>query len=479
MKKIIATVFVIIFTITIYSQNQVDALRYSQFYFGGTARSMGMAGAFGSAGADFSTASSNPAGLGLYKSSEFTFSPSFYSANTLSKYNNKSADDQKFNFNVNNLGLVFNFDTKKVDEDRPGWNNVQFAFGVNRLNNFNNRAIIQGDSPNSSMLNLFASQANGNTSDNLDRFGNALAFDTWLIDTFPATSNYYSVVPKGGVLQRKLITTSGGINEMAISLSANYSEKLYIGGTVGFPYVRYSEQSQYYEIDNSDTIADFKSFTYSEDLTTTGNGFNFKFGLIYRINDFVRFGAAFHTPTFYSLKDSFSKTMKSSFDNGKHYSSNSPLGNFNYELTTPMKMIGNISFIVGKFGMLNAEYEFIDYSDARLRSSSYKYFDENQETSNLYTATSNIKFGGEVRLAPFSIRGGYAMYGSPYKANINDGKKSFATFGLGVRESGYFIDLAYIYALSKEDYYLYAGVPTTVNNKTTNHNVVLTVGVKY
>jgi len=440
---------------------------------------MGMAGAFGSAGADFSTSSSNPAGLGLYKSSEFTFSPSFYSGKTLSEYNNQSSDDQKFNFNINNLGLVFNFDTKKEDVERPGWNNVQFSFGLNRLNNFNNRTIIQGDSPNSSLLNLFTSQANGNTSDNLDRFGNALAFDTWLIDTFPVTNSYYSVIPDGGVLQRKLITTTGGINEMTLSLAANYSEKLYIGGTIGFPYVRYSEQSQYIETDAADTIADFKSFTYNEDLTTTGNGVNFKFGLIYRINDYVRFGAAFHTPTFYSLKDSYSKTMKSSFDNGNHYTANSPLGNFNYELTTPMKAIGNLSVIVGKYGMINAEYEFIDYSDARLRSSSYKYFDENQDINNVYTATSNIKIGGELRLVPFSIRGGYALYGSPYKSSINDGKKSFITMGLGVRESGYFIDLAYIYALSEENYYLYSSVPSAVNNKMTAHNVVLTLGVKF
>jgi hypothetical protein len=210
MKKIIASVLITTLTIVVYSQNQLDALRYSQTYFGGTARSMGMAGAFGSAGADFSTSSSNPAGLGLYKSSEFTFSPSFYSGKTLSEYNNQSSDDQKFNFNINNLGLVFNFDTKKEDVERPGWNNVQFSFGLNRLNNFNNRTIIQGDSPNSSLLNLFTSQANGNTSDNLDRFGNALAFDTWLIDTFPVTNSYYSVIPDGGVLQRKLITTTGG-----------------------------------------------------------------------------------------------------------------------------------------------------------------------------------------------------------------------------------------------------------------------------
>ena len=480
-KKIITSIIALMCIISVNAQNQVDALRYSQMYFGGTARSMGMAGAFGSAGADFSTASSNPAGLGLYKTSEFTFSPSFYRGKTLSEYNNGSADDEKFNFNINNVGIVFNAESKKEKEEemKPGWNNFQLAFGVNRLNNFNNRAIIEGDSPNSSLLNLFAVQANGNKYNNLDNFGNALAFNTWLIDTFPGTSNYHSVIPKGGVLQRKLITTAGKIDEMIISMSANYSEKLYIGGTVGFPFVRYTEQSQYYEMDKADTLQDFKSFSYNEDLKTTGSGFNFKFGLIYRINDYVRIGLAMHTPTFYSLKDSYSKTMKSYFDNGDHYVSNSPEGSFTYDLTTPMRAIGNVSFIIGKMGMINAEYEFVDYSDARLHSSTYKFFDENQVIRNSYTVSNNFKVGGELRLAPFSIRAGYALYSSPYKSNLNDGEKNFITFGLGMKENGYFIDMAYIYSFSEEDYYLYSGVPTAALNKISSHNIVLTLGVKY
>jgi len=481
MKKISVVIFIILFGGAIYAQNQVDALRYSQIYFGGTARSLALAGAFGAAGADFSTVSSNPAGLGLYKSSEIMFSPAFYSGKTKSTYNGKIAEDQKFNVNVSNLGMVFNFDLDKNEENKaPGWKNAQFAFGVNRLNNFNNRMALQGPSNNSSILNMFVDQANGTESGGLDRFGSALAFDTWLIDTLNGgPTDYYSVLPNGGVLQRKLVTTTGGINEMNISMGANYDDRIYLGGTIGFPFVRYTEQSQYYEIDDADSITGFKSMTYSEDLTTTGNGFNFKFGVIYRINDFVRIGASLHTPTFFTLRDSFSKKMKSEFDNGKDYSANSPIGAFDYELTTPMRATGNISFIIGKLGMINADYEFIDYSDARLRSKSYKYFDENEEIRMNYASTGNIRIGGELMLSPFSIRGGYALYGSPYKSNLNDGKKSFATFGLGVRENGYFFDIAYIYSFSKEDYYLYAGVPKAATNDFSAHNIVLTLGFKY
>src|SRR5215204_5430306 len=59
------------------SQNEVDALRYSQVMTGSTARSLSMGGAFGALGADFSSLSTNPAGLGVYRKSEFTFSLGF------------------------------------------------------------------------------------------------------------------------------------------------------------------------------------------------------------------------------------------------------------------------------------------------------------------------------------------------------------------------------------------------------------------
>ncbi len=45
------------------AQNVDDALRYSQIFYGGTARFMSMGGAFTALGGDISSLSQNPAGL--------------------------------------------------------------------------------------------------------------------------------------------------------------------------------------------------------------------------------------------------------------------------------------------------------------------------------------------------------------------------------------------------------------------------------
>ena len=73
MKKYILLSGIAIF-ITLFAgaQDLMDALRYSNIAVSGTARAGAMGNAFGALGGDFTSASINPAGLGLYRSSEFT-----------------------------------------------------------------------------------------------------------------------------------------------------------------------------------------------------------------------------------------------------------------------------------------------------------------------------------------------------------------------------------------------------------------------
>ena len=113
-------------------QNEVDALRYSQTFIGGTARSVSMGGAFGSLGGDYSSIVINPAALGIYRSSEFTITPAFYFDQTSANFINSKNNDIKYNFNLNNLGLIGAYSSDETE----GWIGAGCSFGYNRLNNF-------------------------------------------------------------------------------------------------------------------------------------------------------------------------------------------------------------------------------------------------------------------------------------------------------------------------------------------------------
>lgn len=476
MKKLIFIFLFCSLTYSLMAQNQVDALRYSQIIYGGTARSMAMGNAFGALGADFSVLSTNPAGIGFYKSSEFSITPSVYVGKTSAAYSGRENEDLKYNFNLSNVGVVFAIIPKKPEST---WKGVQLGFGVNRLANFNNSALIEGPNSTNSLLDDYWAAAEGTEPSDLDPFSTELAFNTYLLDTMGGLTQYFSAIPRGGAVQSKFIENSGSINEMVLTLGGNYNDRFYIGGTFGFPYLRFYENSTYRETDAADTISGFKEMTLHENLETNGTGFNFKLGLIYRIADWVRIGASFHTPTFYDMKDVYSKEMSSEFDNGSHYNALSPEGTFSYKLTTPLRLNGSIAFIIGKYALISADYEFADYSEARLRSRSYKFFDENEVIENVYTYTSNLRVGAEVRLAPISIRGGFQMNTSPYANNINDGERMAFSGGIGLRDKSYFIDLGYVYSKKTEDYYLYPSVPGPSVNKYSSHNILMTFGIKF
>ncbi|MBL4653139.1 MAG: hypothetical protein JKY53_09810 [Flavobacteriales bacterium] len=142
-----------------FAQNETDALRYSSLHFGGTARYNSMGGAFGALGGDLSSASLNPAGIGVYRSSEFSFSPTLLSNYSTTKHYGNNASDFKLNLNFNGIGYLWSID---VSQGLTGWQKVNMAFGYNRIANFNNRYYAQGVNNQSSAIDQWVNTLNKN-----------------------------------------------------------------------------------------------------------------------------------------------------------------------------------------------------------------------------------------------------------------------------------------------------------------------------
>ncbi len=466
----------VLFTNLVLAQNEVDALRYSQMILGGgTARAAAMAGSFGALGGDFSSLSTNPAGIAIYRRGELSFTPSFFNQQTTSNYGGNVLDDNKSNFNFGNAGIIF----AHYDENaKNAWKGLAFGFGYNRLNNFNNRISMEGKNNKNSLADIYLADAQAN-SGAYDQFGTQLAWDTYLLDTLSGGTLYHQL-PMYGETQSKSVTTSGSSGETIFSLGGNYSDKLYIGTTVGVPHITYTEESTYSE--RADTALNgFQSFALNQKLTTTGAGVNFKFGMIYKPTDWIRVGGAIHSPSYFDMHDEWNTSMNTTFTN-KTYSEDSPNGSFNYSLTTPVRAIGSMGFVINKIGLVNVEYEYVDYSTARLSSTStdYNFLKQNTAIRNKYTAADNFRVGTEWRLAPLSIRAGVAYYGSPFKEGVNDGSRMSYTAGIGFRDGNYFMDFAYVYTTTSEKYYFYDPANTTASmNKSNSSSILMTLGFKF
>ncbi|HBX49774.1 MAG: hypothetical protein A2275_00075 [Bacteroidetes bacterium RIFOXYA12_FULL_35_11] len=485
MKHIFLFSVFILFSGILFSQNEVDALRYSQSYVGGTARYTSMSGAFGALGGDMSVLNTNPAGIGIYRSSEIAITPSFFYNKAQTDYYSSPASDYKYSLNLGNIGFVSTYKSDNPDSD---WKTTSFGIVYNKTNKFDYNYLVEGTNNNSSMIDFFLNRANGNKPENLDDYMERLAFNTWLIDTLVGNPlSYFTSYSGYGETQRKVISSSGSTGEYAFSLGSNYKDILYLGAALTINRIDYEENSTYTELAKGSILGDLESFSYSQSLATAATGYSFKLGAILRPIDWLRVGGAIHTPIFYSLEDKFSSKMDAKVNNGDYYISSSKSYLSEYELTTPVKALVSAGFTIRKMAIIGIDYEFVDYSTARLRDASldYSYNDENKAISTNYKAASNIRAGAEYMMDNFRVRCGMAYYGSPYKSGHLNAKSYGLSYsgGFGIRSYNFFLDFAYVHFVKQEKSFLYTvPEPMTIESvkvKTNSSQLLITLGYKF
>ena len=90
----------------VFAQGEMDAYKFSQYDLSGTARYLGMGGAFGALGGDISAMGGNPAGLGIYRSSEIVTTLSLSSMKTNTEWSGTKMDENRTKFNFDNIAYA-------------------------------------------------------------------------------------------------------------------------------------------------------------------------------------------------------------------------------------------------------------------------------------------------------------------------------------------------------------------------------------
>jgi len=467
-----------------------DALRYSQIFYNGTARFNSMGGAFTALGGDLSTLSQNPAGLGVFRSSDITFTPQLYHIKNSAQFNGIS-EDYLYNFNLGQAGIVNNIISKT---NESGLITLNVGYSFNKTNNINSSTRIQGTSHTSSMADYWADMSLGTYY--RDLAGNAgLAYDAWLMDTITGSgaraygtvfSNYGDNPPSVyGQNIRRIVTEEGYTGEHAISVGGNWSNKLYFGATLGINRILYTGHYEHLETAGQSMLSGFENFTYTDHYENTGTGLAFKLGTIIKPVETVRLGFAFHSPTFYKINEYFYDNMSTNFESNEHYEfENEPL-RYSYALTTPFRALAGVAVQVKKIALLSADYEFVDYSAARFSETgdNFDYSEKNMDIKNTLKSAGNLRFGAEFRMDKLYLRGGYGYYGKAFKTGeLNeDLDHSSISFGAGFREKNLSIDFSYTNFSSDRNYILYnTNYESALAGIETRKNIfALTVGYKF
>lgn len=478
------------------AQDLADALRYSNLQVQGTARAGAMGNAFGALGGDFTSASINPAGIGLYRSSEFTVTPISGSTRVESNFLGNGREDTDYKFSLNNMSYVYTMPVNGKTES--GLVSVNFGVGYNRVKDLNSNAVIQGYDVDGSYMDYFADRANqGTWSD----FYEELAWKTDMLILDENNNEYYSDLQDAGYGQslRKTYSKNGSIDEYSFVLGLNFNHKLYMGIAWGINDVYYSEGTTILEVDENKNIPYFNDFQFNNYFTTYGIGHNFKFGAIYKPINELRLGISIHTPTYYYLHDDFNTTMFSYItynDGDEHYEENSPYNEYDYHLQTPMRTTFSGAYVIGKKGLISVDYELLNYGKAKLRDGGdgYDFYDENQEINEAYKTSGNLRIGGELMAtSKVSLRGGFEYHGSAYNERAfgtsqlnSDANMMVYAGGIGYRTGLFFADLAYRYSTLEDFDYPYPTpfseiypAPEAASFKTVKNDILLTIGFKF
>ncbi|MBE0676883.1 MAG: hypothetical protein IH591_19665 [Bacteroidales bacterium] len=488
-RIILAAIIVSGLSVQLAAQNPDDALRYSQQFYSGTARFSSMGGAFTALGGDLSSIGLNPAGTGIFRSFEFTFTPHF-GYNKSFTYFTENNGDFRYSFNLGQFGVVMPIIQTGSEN---GLVSLNFAYSYNMTNDFNANTVIRGTNSTSSMADYWASISNGTHYTDLDGVA-GMAYDAWVIDTITGTGGmqYGTVFSQYGDATgstygqtvRRVITNEGFSGEHSFSVAANYNNNLFAGVTLGLARFNYTGHYEHLETDPGDDIFDFNSFSYVDHYEANGTGFSLKAGLIYLPVEFLRVGLAVHTPTIYRVNEYYYEDLSSSFDDGDRYEFNTDAFRFDYRLITPFRLMGGAAVQFQKLGLVSVDYELVDYSMARFSKASdgYDYYGENESIGEIFTKAHNIRAGAEFRLGSLYFRGGYGYYGTVFsKSEINnDSFNTSISGGIGFRQSGFFFDMGFSSYSNSLKYYMYNHQnidPVTI--ETTKNTFIATVGLKF
>ena len=475
-----------------------DALLYMRQNPAGTARTIGLAGANVSLGADFGNLTSNPAGLGFFTKSEVSITPGvgFGTTNAV-QVGNAAAVGSNFpslsqnanSFHIASAGLVFA--NRRPDSDNTSdWRGGAFALGFTRLADFNQGVRYQNstDDNHSFFQRLREPYNNGDYTsrgyqDNTNDINNqhdtgtytnidGLAYGTGLTDQIKvpnpavrgdALFRIGTPIRNGTINQTETIQTTGSLSQFDLGYGGNYRDRLYIGGGVGIVSLNR--------------------------LNTTGTGINARLGVIVRAADALRLGASIQTPTYIRLTEEYSTTLTANAKyatTGTLNSLSTAPGTFEYSITTPFRANGGATLLLGKAGFITGDVEYVGYSQAKFNTtdgtSDQGLDDGNYNISNNYRNVVNARVGAEARLDIFRVRAGYAYYASPYKNNDINRSQNYFSLGAGVRTKSFFVDVAGLYLTGKDQYQPYSlayVAPPTVNLTTNRFTASLTGGLLF
>lgn len=541
MNKKLLTMLVCGITMAASAQDAFDVLHLSQTELRGTSRYMSMAGAFGALGGDISVLNQNPGGIGVYRSSDvnITLSLDFNSSQAAG-----AAKVNQTKFLVNNIGYV---GAMKINSDvMPNFN---WGFSYNRVNSFHRRYTGGFNSLPTSLSNYIAGQLNADGIKSTDLVSTSTynpyfdkPYAPWIAIVsydIPTKDNGAAdiITDNGDRLQGLYgdgttgtaefeVDESGHTDVYNISFGGNVANVMYWGLCAGIADLSFNSYHYYGEsLDNayvrnssnwktSTIVQGGADYGYVNRLNTKGTGYNFKMGVIFKPVNQLRIGLAFHTPTYFDMRDNYYVVSDmAAYDaagnmlyEGEKGSNGGYFYRTDYTIKTPWRFMGSLAGVIGKQAIVSVDYEYEGNTTMRVGDDRrHDFIDVTDRVKQYFKPSHTVRVGAEYRLTPnWSLRAGYSLKSSQAKAEIEenrlgvvtvstdpayqyDKKEQYITCGVGYKYKSVYVDMAYVHKNRTSVYNAFSPVSSvtpiepnlSTEVKDNNNRVSLTLGFRF
>ncbi|MFI0427987.1 OmpP1/FadL family transporter [Mariniflexile sp. HMF6888] len=502
MKKLNLLFIGILSVSALNAQDISDALRYSQDEIQGTARFRALSGAFGALGGDMSAVSINPASSAVFAQSHASFTLSNVDTNNDTQYFNGFTTSSESNFDISQGGAAFVFESRS----NSPWRKFTIGVAYDRANNYDDNWNARGTNPNNQSIDLyFLNYADGKRLDQISALsgesladaytdiGNVygfahqqafLGFESYILEPDAdddANTTYFSNLANGTFNHNYSYASTGYNGKISFNMAAQYEDNLYLGLNLNSHFIDFHRSTLLFE-NNSNAGSIVNSIEFENNLSTSGNGFSFQLGGIFKLSPEFRLGVAFDSPTWYTIEEQTSQYLATVRDDGGSNITqvvNPQTVNVypQYKLQTPSKLTGSLAYVFGTQGLLSFDYSRKDYSKTKFKPESDSFFtDQNTLIANTLTDASTYRLGGEYKVKQFSFRGGYRFEESPYKDGVTVGDLTGYSLGIGYNFGNTKLDVTFDQSNRSNETPLYnVGLTDAAVIDKTNSNVTLSL----
>lgn len=479
------------------SQTLQDAYRYSSTELSGTARFIGMSGAFGALGGDISSIALNPASSAVFLSSSATVSLSYRNLEKSILYNNGRSSSDNSEFDLDNIGGVFVFNTNK----ESNWRKFTLGINYSTIANFEENYNVRGTSSNS-IDQYFLNYANGVPLDLLQLQGNEsisdlysflgenygfgtqqafLGYQGFVVEAEaddPENTDYFSLVAPGNFDQNYRYAATGLNGKLTFNIGTQFKDFLYLGANLNSHFINYENSTELSEF-NDNSGSETTEIYFGNSLSTNGDGFSFQLGGIAKLNENIRLGLTYDSPTWFYIREETTQFLESNNSMDEFVSVAPDIINIypEYRLQIPSKISGSAAYLFGKQGLISFDYSRKDYSNIEFKpENDIDFQDLNANISENMKAASTYRVGGEYRIADFSLRAGYRFEESPFTNENRVGDLTGYSGGIGYSFGSISMDLAYSKASYEEGTPIYnVGLTDPINIDRDLSKVVLSL----